>query len=126
MSGRGRERSGVGPRRAGGPEVCLVLVTGPDADTLVEMGRRVVEERHCACANVLAGLSSVYRWEGAVEEAEEAMALLKTTKGRLEALETRVRALHPYDEPEFLVVETDGGSASYLEWVAASVTEARP
>lgn len=106
----------------GDTEVVVVLVTGPDAGTLKELGRRVVEERVAACANVLDGVGSVYRWEGGVEEAEEALALLKTTRGRADELERRVVALHPYDEPEYLVLPVRAGSASYLDWVAASVS----
>lgn len=107
----------------GAARVHVALVTGPDPSTLEEMGRRLVEERLCACANVLDGLTSLYRWEGRVEEEPEALALLKTTAGRLEALEARVLELHPYDEPEFLSFGVDRGSPSYLAWVAGSVEE---
>lgn len=116
---------GGGGRRAGadGEPVCLVLVTGPDGETLAGIARRVVNERLCACVNVLPGLTSVYRWEGAVEEAGEALALLKTTRDRAGALQARVRELHPYEEPEFLALDVDRGSPSYLAWVADSVKE---
>lgn len=103
------------------PDVVVVLVTGPDATSLRELGRRVVEERLAACANVLEGVDSIYRWEGRVEETEEALAVLKTTGGRAGELQRRVLALHPYAEPEFLVLPVRDGSASYLGWVAASV-----
>ena len=103
--------------------IVIVLVTGPDRETLVEIGRRVVENRLAACANVLDGVSSVYRWKGSVEEAGEALAILKTTGARTGALEDSVRALHPYEEPEFIVLPVLGGSDSYIEWVARSVAE---
>lgn len=126
MSRRGRERPGGDGGEADDADgVCLVLVTGPDEEAMAELGRRVVEERLCACANVVPGLASVYRWEGAVEEAEEALALLKTTRRRLDALQARVGELHPYDEPEFLAFDVDRGAPSYLAWVAESV-EGRP
>lgn len=99
----------------------LVLVTGPGREALLELGRAVVDERLAACANVLGGVGSVYRWEGEVQEAEEGLALLKTTEGRLDALRRRVLELHPYDEPEFVALEVDRGSASYLTWVADAV-----
>ncbi len=105
------------------PEVRLVLVTGPD-DDLRRLGERVVDERLAACVNVVDGVSSVYRWEGAVERADESLGLIKTTPGRLDALRSRVLDLHPYDEPEFLEIEVDGGAPSYLRWVAASVAGA--
>lgn len=109
--------------RPPGEGTLLVLVTGPDRETLAGMGRRLVNERLCACVNVLPGLTSIYRWEGAVEEEPEALALLKTTRGRLGDAEARVRELHPYDEPEFLAFDVEAGSPSYLAWVAQSVKE---
>lgn len=101
--------------------VLVVLVTGPDAEMLVELGRTVVEERLAACANVLDGIASVFRWEGEVKEEGEALALLKTTTARAEELRRRVLELHPYDVPEFLALAVDVGSRSYTEWVASSV-----
>jgi periplasmic divalent cation tolerance protein len=103
--------------------IVVVLVTGPDRETLVEIGRRVVEDRLAACANVLDGVSSVYRWKENVEEAGEALAILKTTRDRTAPLEDLVRAQHPYEEPEFIVLPVLGGSDSYIEWVARSVAE---
>lgn len=117
------DETGEGGAGPGSGEVRLVLVTGPDRATLEELGRRVVDERLCACVNVLPGVASVYRWAGDVEAASEALALLKTTGGRVGALEARVRELHPYDEPEFLAFDVDLGSPSYLAWVAESVEE---
>lgn len=105
-------------------ETLVVLVTGPDRETLLRIGRVVVEERLAACANVLGGVVSIYRWEGDVQEEGEVLAILKTTRGRAEALQRRVVALHPYDEPEFLALPVERGSASYMQWVAASVREA--
>lgn len=124
MSAPDPERpAGDGGEADGGDGVSLALVTGPDRETMAELGRRVVDERLCACANVVPGLASVYRWEGDVEEAEEALALLKTTRRRLGALRARVRELHPYDEPEFLAFDVDRGEPSYLAWVVESVRE---
>jgi periplasmic divalent cation tolerance protein len=102
----------------------VVLVTGPDRDVLLALGRSLVQERLAACANVVGGLRSVYRWGGSVEEADEALAILKTTRARLEDLTVRIRALHPYDEPEVVAVAAAGGSASYLAWVAGAVADA--
>lgn len=112
----------AGGRRAG--PVHLVLVTGPDRDVLLELGRSVVNERLAACVNVLADVGSVYRWEDDVQEADEGLAIMKTTEERLDALRRRVVELHPYDEPEFVAVEVDRGSPSYLSWVADAVAGA--
>lgn len=106
----------------GEPRACVVLVTGPDREQLTEMGRRLVEEGEAACVNVTDGVRSVYRWQGEVQEDDEALALVKTTRARLKDLEALVQELHPYDEPEFLALPVRAGSASYLDWVADSVT----
>jgi periplasmic divalent cation tolerance protein len=79
-----------------------------------------VDERLAACVHVMSAGESVYRWQGAIETAEERTVLIKTTRERLGALEARVRALHPYDVPEWLVLDATG-SAAYLGWLAASV-----
>lgn len=106
--------------RPGGP-VHVVLVTGPDRQALLELGRAVVNERLAACVNVLGGVGSVYRWQGEVQEDDEGLAMIKTTEDRLDALRRRVLELHPYDEPEFLALRVDRGSPSYLAWVAGAV-----
>lgn len=99
----------------------MVLVTGPDPETLREIGRRVVTDRLAACVNVLDGVRSIYRWEGRVEADDESLAIVKTTAARMDELERRIGALHPYDEPEVVCLDVTGGSASYLGWVADSV-----
>jgi periplasmic divalent cation tolerance protein len=100
----------------------VVLLTGPTAETLRAIGGSLVAERLAACVNVLPGVKSIYRWEGAVEESEEALAIVKTTAARLPVLEARVGELHPYELPEILAIEPDGGSTAYLNWIRESVT----
>ena len=102
--------------------VVVILVSGPDPTTLSDLGRTVVSERLAACVNVHADVRSIYRWEGKIQHESEALALFKTSRDRVEALEARVRALHPYAEPEFLVLEVKSGSRTYIDWVIDSVT----
>lgn len=109
---------------AAADSVHLVLVTGPDRQVLLDLGRRVVNERLAACVNVLGDVGSVYRWEDEVQEAAEGLAMMKTTVDRLDALRRRVLELHPYDEPEFVALEVDRGSSSYLSWVVDAVAGA--
>lgn len=104
--------------------VRVVLVTGPDRETMAELGRTVVRERLAACANVLGDVASVYRWEGEVREAAEAMAVLKTSSERVDRLRERILELHPYETPEFLALEVAGGAPDYLRWIEESVREA--
>lgn len=98
----------------------IVLTTiGADADA-VALARTLVEERLAACVNVLPPMSSVYRWKGQLEHDREQQLVIKTTAGRVAALEARLRALHPYEMPEFLVIRVDEGSATYLGWLRES------
>lgn len=98
----------------------IVLTTvGADADAHA-IARTLVDERLAACANVLASMTSVYRWKGSVSEDREHQLVLKTTADRIEALEARLREIHPYELPEFLVVDASGSHA-YLQWVRESV-----
>jgi len=105
-----------------GLRAVVVLLTGPNAETLRAIGKSLVAERLAACVNVLPGVKSIYLWERAVEESEEALAIVKTTAARLPGLEARVRELHPYELPEILAIEPDGGSSAYLNWIRESVT----
>jgi len=102
-------------------DVVVVLVTGPDPETLEGIGRRMVEDRLAACTNVLGGVSSVYRWQGGVQVQGEALAILKTTRACVGELQRAVQELHPYEEPEFIVLPVVTGSPGYLGWVADSV-----
>jgi periplasmic divalent cation tolerance protein len=100
------------------PEFIVVLVTTADAEEGARLGRALVEERLAACANVVGPIRSIYRWQGAVEEAAEHLVLLKARRADVAALEARVRALHSYDVPEVIALPVTTGSAPYLAWLA--------
>ena len=103
------------------PKAVLVLTTiGADADGPA-LARTLIDEQLAACVNVLPVMTSVYRWQGQVEQDREQQLVIKTTKDRVHALEARVRELHSYELPEFLVIAAEGGSAAYLAWVDESV-----
>jgi periplasmic divalent cation tolerance protein len=103
----------------------IVLTTlGADADA-GRLARTLVDEQLAACVNVLPPMSSVYRWKGKVEEDREQQLVIKTAAHRIPALEARLRELHPYEVPEFLVLRVDEGSDAYLAWLLDSV-RARP
>ena len=86
----------------------------------------LVEDRLAACVNVLPEMTSYFRWQGAVEQAEERQLLIKTTAAQLPALEQRLHELHPYELPEFLVLPIRHASAAYAKWVVASTGLAEP
>ncbi|MFT3917164.1 MAG: divalent-cation tolerance protein CutA [Anaeromyxobacteraceae bacterium] len=100
-------------------DVLVVLVTAPSPERAAELARAVVEERLAACGNVVPGVRSIYRWEGKVVDEPEALLVLKTTRDRLDALQERVLALHPYEVPEVLALSVDAGAERYLGWVHA-------
>ena len=105
-------------------EYVIVLTTLPaDADAAA-FARALVEERLAACVNLLPPMESIYRWEGTIEQETERQVVIKTSRERVVALWERVRELHPYDVPEFLVLPIVDGNDAYLRWIARS--DARP
>ena len=100
-------------------QVAIVLTTFGVGQSMA-VARALVEERLAACVNVLPAMASVYRWQGEVQQEAEEQVVIKTTTDRVAAVEQRVRELHPYELPEFLVITADAGSEAYLRWVAAS------
>jgi periplasmic divalent cation tolerance protein len=101
--------------------VLVVFATFPDAETARSIGRKLVEEQLAACANLVPQLESIYRWKGAVETANEVLALIKTTAASYAKLEARLRELHPYEVPEIIALEVRAGLPAYLDWVRESV-----
>jgi periplasmic divalent cation tolerance protein len=83
----------------------------------------LVTERVAACANIVPGLQSVYTWQGRCERAPEWLLIIKTRIDQYQALEARIRALHPYDVPQIVAVPIVRGFADYLAWIDESVGE---
>jgi periplasmic divalent cation tolerance protein len=105
-------------QQPGDSVVCLVTTPSDLARTLAAA---VVEGRHAACVNIVGPVESVYRWEGAVERAEEALLVIKTTRAALPALTAAISAVHPYENFELIALDVAGGSPAYLRWIADSV-----
>ncbi len=99
----------------------VVLITASTPEEAERIAGALVSERLAACANLLPGVASTYRWQGAVERAAETLLIVKTTRERLEALTERVRALHSYTVPEVVALPVVGGNPAYLRWVEESV-----
>lgn len=97
--------------------VMFVYVTAADTDEAKSLGRRLVEEQLAACANILPGATSIFRWQGKVEEAAEAILILKTTEQKLERLIERAKSLHSYDCPCIEALPVVEGNRDFLEWV---------
>ena len=95
----------------------VVLVTCGSIAEARRIGRAVVAKKLAACANIVSGVESIYRWKGKVERAREALIIMKTTASRLRELEREVKRLHSYDVPEFIVLPIVAGSQEYLKWI---------
>lgn len=101
-------------------DAVVVFCTAPPA-AAEGLARALVEARLCACVNVLPGVRSVFRWQGAVDTADEALLVAKTTRAVVPALTERIRQLHPYEVPEVLALPVAAGLPAYLAWLGESV-----
>ena len=99
-------------------EIVLVLTTLPDRASAQQVAQALIENRAAACVNILAECSSIYRWQGKVETANEVPLLIKTTHAAYPRLEAIIRAHHPYELPEIIAVPVNTGFPGYLHWVA--------
>lgn len=99
-------------------QALLVMTNLADLASAQVLARALVERRLAACVNVLPAVQSIYRWNGAVEDAAEVTLLIKTTTTRYGELEQAIRALHPYELPEVIAVPVSAGSPAYLGWIA--------
>lgn len=103
-------------------EHCVVLVTCPDRDTGVKIASRLVEEKLAACANLLDGVTSIYRWKDAIQQDAEILLIIKTRTERFEAVKKMVQELHPYEVPEIICTDITAGNIPYLDWIDESTT----
>lgn len=107
---------------ASDPDAVVVVLTtiGSEAEA-AGLARQLLDERLLACVNCVPGLRSIYRWQDAVEDTAECLMLMKTARHRLEALRERLHACHPYETPEWIVIETAEISAAYRAWLLAQL-----
>ena len=99
----------------------IVLSTCGDRETAERIAHRLVEARLAACVNILPGVLSVYRWQGAVESAAEVLMLIKTKAPLIQEVQSTIASLHSYEVPEFLVLPISGGSEAYMAWLETSL-----
>ncbi len=107
------------------PQARIVLTTESTLEEANKLGRTLVEERLVACATLLPVVQSIYHWDEKIQSAPETMVLLKTSAELLGALEKRLKELHSYRVPEFLVIPVESGSAAYLQWMFSTLAGAR-
>ena len=102
----------------------FVYTTFPSIVEAEETGRALLEGRLAACVNILPGMISHYRWQGAVERAEEVVMLIKTRASLAEAVRTEVKARHSYETPAILVLPIESVDQTYFAWVMAETEKA--
>ncbi|MGE4350895.1 MAG: divalent-cation tolerance protein CutA [Bdellovibrionales bacterium] len=102
-------------------DVSFVYVTVPDLEQAKTIGRCVVEEGFAACANIIPHVLSYSNWQGTVDETQEAILILKTSRHLFEQLEARIKGLHSYECPCIIEIAVTQGAADFLNWVHSSV-----
>lgn len=105
--------------------VMVLYVTAASEDDAARIGRALVEEHLCACANVLSPVRSFYRWDGRIQDEREAVLIAKTVAGQVEAATARIKELHSYQVPCVVALPIHGGNAEFLEWVATETRGGR-
>lgn len=103
-------------------EYCLLYMTAGSAEEARRIGAALVDERLAACANVIDGMTSIYRWEGAVRNESEAVLIAKTRRDLVDDVVTRVKALHSYTCPCVVALPVVGGNPAFLEWIGQETT----
>jgi periplasmic divalent cation tolerance protein len=106
-----------------GEKGLLALVTAPDLKVARKLATLALEKRLVACANLVPRIESHYWWRGRMEKSQEFLILFKTTAGMAGELEKAILENHPYDTPEFVVVDVKHASKKYLDWWLGSVED---
>jgi periplasmic divalent cation tolerance protein len=98
-------------------QVLVILVTTVNQEEAVRIGKEMVNAKLAACANVIPGIQSIYRWNGKVVQEEEVLLILKTVKPRYRALEKAIKTMHTYEIPEIIALPVKEGFNQYIGWV---------
>jgi periplasmic divalent cation tolerance protein len=104
-------------------QIADVSITAESADWLAEFTRSIVNDRLAACGNIVPSIRSIYRWEGAVEDDNEALVVLHTRQSLVPAIIERANRDHPYDTPQVLAVPVIDSNPGYRDWVLASTRD---
>jgi periplasmic divalent cation tolerance protein len=101
-------------------KILLTLSTFPDAEIARRISTQLITEKFAACANVLPGVESIYRWKEKIESGNETLVFFKVSEERQQAFQDKLRSLHPYEVPEIISCNIDSGLPEYLRWVIGS------
>jgi len=103
--------------------IIIVLTHVPDQNCAKQMAEALVKAKLAACVNIGGAVESVYEWQGKIESQTEFPLHIKTTKACYAKVESLILALHPYELPDIVTLNIDGGTNAYLQWVDAQVSE---
>ena len=103
-------------------DALILFCTCSSRDEALKLAHAIVSEEAAACVNIMPAVESVYRWEGKIENAQEVLLLIKTTRARFETLRELIVKLHSYDTPEIVAVPVVAGLEKYLTWLGATIT----
>ena len=106
-------------------KILLALSTFPDAETARKISNQLVAEKLAACANILRGVESIYRWKEKIESGNETLVFFKLSEDGQSAFQEKLRSLHPYEVPEIIFVPVSNGLPEYLGWVVENCGQAR-
>lgn len=98
----------------------VVFITAPDENEAADIAKALVEAKLAACVNIIKSIRSIYRWEGAIEDAQEVLMVVKTQRRHFSALSAKVRERHSYSVPEIIALPITEGSEDYLKWLNES------
>ncbi|PPC83640.1 MAG: divalent-cation tolerance protein CutA [Methylotenera sp.] len=102
--------------------ILLVLTNAPDTATASRIADTLITQKLAACVNILSPCQSIYMWEGKLMHDTEVPMLIKTTQLQYDALQEAIIKAHPYELPEIISINVDGGLPSYLQWVSAQLS----
>lgn len=103
--------------------ISIAYITAPDAESAKQLARGLVEQRLAACVNVVPNVTSIYRWDGKIQEDSEVMLMVKTPTHLVDAVSSFVRANHSYDVAEVISAKIENGNEPYLRFVHNAIKE---
>jgi periplasmic divalent cation tolerance protein len=103
-------------------DTLIVLCTCPERETGLTIAEHLVDRSLAACVNLVGGVTSVYRWEGQTESAQEVLLVIKTRDRRFAEVQQAILELHPYELPEIVAVSVENGLPGYLNWIVQCTT----
>ncbi|MGB9734777.1 MAG: divalent-cation tolerance protein CutA [bacterium] len=106
-------------------QLTLVYTTVERKSDAEKIARQIIQERFSACINIIPGITSFYVWKGKIIRAKEYLLVIKTRKALVNALEKRIRSLHPYELPEFIAIDITKGSTDYIKWFYENTEQER-